>query len=86
MTAAEQSADWCEVGEGFAICGTHVEEYSRRSMGVKWCFTCRKRHEFFWVVMAPVGMSYYGPHVEIKGVRDGCRDLFPGWTREWWDD
>lgn len=78
-----ESADWCEVGENFAICGTHMKEHGRRSMGVKWCFRCRVRHEFFHVVMAPVGLSYYGPHVEIHGVRNDCSDLFPGWTREW---
>jgi hypothetical protein len=82
----EKVADWCEETEGFAICGTRMVEHSRRSMDVKWCFTCRKRHEFWWVVMAPDGMSYYGPHVEIQGARDGCRDLFPGWTREWGED
>ena len=55
-------------------------------MGDKWCFHCRTRHEFWWVVMAPTGLSYYGPHVEIHGVKRDCTDLFPGWTREWEDD
>lgn len=81
--SAEPVADWCEDHGDVVICGTDMEEASRRSMGVKWCFTCRKRHEFWWVVMAPVGLSYYGPHVEIQGTRSGCSDLFPGWIREW---
>ena len=63
---AEVSADWCETSEGFAICGTRMKEHSRRSMGEKWCFHCRKRHNFDWVVMAPDGPSYYGPDVEIE--------------------
>lgn len=83
--SAQTSADWCEIAEGFAICGTRMKEHSRRSIGEKWCFHCRKRHEFSWVVMAPDGPSYYGPHVEIQGVKSDCTDLFPGWTREWED-
>lgn len=83
---AETFADWCEVDEGFAICGTRMKEAHRDSMGVKWCFKCRKRHEFWWVVMVPDGMSYYGPHAEIHGVTDECTDLFPGWSREWVED
>jgi hypothetical protein len=63
-----------------------MKEASRRSMGEKWCFHCRKRDNFDWVVMVPDGLSYYGPHVEIHGVKRGCTDLFPGWTREWGED
>lgn len=81
--SAEQVSDWCDDLGEVVICGTDMEEALRRSMGVKWCFTCRERHEFWWVVMAPVGLSYYGPHVEIQGTKRGCSDLFPGWTREW---
>ena len=82
----ETSADWCEDYGDLTICGTDMEEASRKSMGVKWCFHCRKRHEFWLVVMAPTGMSYYGPHVEIHGETRDCTDLFPGWTREWGED
>ncbi len=81
--SAETSADWCVDDGDLAICGTRMVEHSRRSEGVRWCFKCRNRHEFWRVVMAPDGMSYYGPHVEIRGVTDECRDLFPGYTWQW---
>ena len=83
---AEKWADWCEGDGSFAICGTDMEEVHRKSEGVKWCFHCRTRHEFWWVVMAPVGLSYYGPTGSIDGIKPECSDLFPGWTREWEDD
>lgn len=78
----EASADWCAVQGELAICGTRMEEYSRSSVGEKWCFHCRRRHEFWWVVSAPAGISYYGPSADMKGVKSGCSDLFPGWSRE----
>ena len=81
--SATETADWCEVGEGLAICGTRMKEYAREPMGERWCFHCRKRHEFVRVVMVPDGLSYYGPHVEIQGVKPDCTDLFPGWFRTW---
>ncbi|GAA2007853.1 hypothetical protein [Nocardioides kribbensis] len=86
VSLSEQSADWCVDSGSVSIVGTHMAEYSRESMGERWCFTCRKRHNFDWVVMAPVGLSYYGPHVEIHGVRAECSDLFPGWSRNWGDE
>lgn len=53
--------------------------------GERYCFVCRKRREFFRVVKAPVGLSYYGPHSEIVcafcNAVDG--DCFPGSEREW---
>jgi len=82
-TLESQTADWCDVEGDFAICGTRMKEHSRRSQGDKWCFHCRKRHEFFWVVMVPDGPSYYGPNAGIEGIGSECTDLFPGWTREW---
>ena len=84
--ATEATADWCYSDGRFAICGTTMKEHSRRSEGVKWCFHCRKRHEFFWVVMVPDGLSYYGPEARMGGIASGCTDLFPGWTREWGED
>lgn len=78
----EASADWCESDGTLAICGTRMTEYARSSMGQRWCFTCRRRHNFERVVMVPDGLSYYGPHAEIRGVAERCTDLFPGWTRE----
>ena len=72
------SADW-----SIAICGTDMIEKSRRPEGIRWCFHCRKRHEFERVVMVPDGLSYYGPSVFIEGPKPDCTDLFPGWYREW---
>lgn len=83
MSAAEKLADWCTEVDGVVLCGTDMVEHSRRSLGNRWCFRHRRRHEFWHVVMAPAGLSYYGPHVEIRGEVDDCTDLFPGWTREW---
>ena len=82
------SADWCASAGPLTICGTRMVEHSRRSEGIKWCFACRKRVEFHYIVMAPNGFSYYGPHAVIKcancNTTDG--DLFPGWQREWEED
>lgn len=65
--------------------GPAMEEVRRESEGVKWCFHCRKRREFFYIVTAPVGLSYYGPSAEIQcgHCKTWNGDLFPGWTREW---
>lgn len=80
--SAEKWADWCESRGNFAISGTRMKEFSRAPEGVKWCFTCRARHEFWWVVMVPDGLSYYGPTAQMEGVTRSCSDLFPGWVRE----
>lgn len=82
MTAPETSADWCVSDGAFAICGTAMTEHSRRSEGERWCFHCRKRHEFWWVVMVPDGLSYYGPSAHMDGITPQCTDLFPGSYRE----
>lgn len=81
-TIALESADWCAANGNGVICGSAYAEFSRQSIGVRWCFTCRKRHEFWQVCYAPIGLSYYGPHVNYEGVWSSCSDLFPGWTRE----
>lgn len=78
-----ESADWCVGSEALSISGTRMMEARRKAWGNKWCFHCRTRHEFDWVLYTPDGPSYYGPYVEIEGPRRGCTDLFPGWTREW---
>jgi hypothetical protein len=80
--STEASTDWCEDHGSLVICGTDMEEVFRTSEGVKWCFHCRKRHEFWWVVMAPKGISYYGPTAHMEGIGRECSDLFPGWYRE----
>jgi hypothetical protein len=82
MTMSEQLADWCATDGQVSIIGTRMKEHSRTSEGVKWCFHCRKRHEFWWVVSVPDGWSYYGPSAGMEGITDECSDLFPGWYRE----
>lgn len=84
-TASEAYADWCAQGPSVVICGTRMKEVSRTSQGERWCFRCRKRHEFFLVVSAPDGPSYYDPSPSIEGPTRDCTDLFPGWEREWRD-
>jgi len=82
-----EMADWCEQSEGFAICGTRMKEVRRESVGIKWCFACRKRAAFEFVVIAPDGLSYYGPegYHECTNCKARESDLFPGWTREYED-
>lgn len=76
------TADWCVSAGGISITGTDMVEYKRETKGDRWCFTCRKRHEFWWVYLRPDGISYYGPEAHVEGVKRGCRDLFPGWFYE----
>ena len=82
-TSSDRFADWCETQGNLTICGTRTVEYARDAMGVKWCFHCRTRHEFWWVYYRPDGLSYYGPHAQVEGIERHCTDLFPGWTRGW---
>lgn len=81
----EQEADFVYDYGDVAICGTRMVEYARESFGVRWCFHCRRRHEFTWVYSAPDGLSYYGPSACLEGVAAECTDLFPGWSR-WAED
>lgn len=78
-----------------AICGFPVEEIARRPDGERWCFVCRKRHEFLYIVTAskldpelPLEDqpgSWYGPvpHIECSVCHTWDGDCFPGWQREW---
>ena len=61
------------------------EEVRRTLEGERWCFVCRKRREFEYVVLVPVEMSYYGPtrRIECSQCRTVDGDLFPGAEREW---
>lgn len=80
------------------ICyGPQMQESSRRSMGVKWCFKCRSRNEFAWIVMSPVidwddeasiYAAMWGPtaHSECGGCKQSAGELFPGWEYNWGDD
>jgi len=62
-----------------------LEEVKRESDGERWCFRCRKRRAFEYVMAMPIEMSYYGANRQIEcshcGLVDG--DLFPGHIREW---
>lgn len=62
-----------------------VEVVNRRNGKTRWCFKCRARREFRYIVMAPVVPDWYGPNADIKcatcKTSDG--DLFPGGEREW---
>lgn len=79
----DEPGDWVQGHDDVIICGTDMKEHSRRPEGVMWCFRCRTRHEFWWVVMTPVDQfSYYGPSAHMAGVGPDCTDLFPGWVRE----
>jgi len=80
------------------IChGPQMEETSRNSMGVKWCFKCRKRAEFAWIVMSPVidwndeasiSAAAWGPtaYSECGNCKQHGGELFPGWTYRWEED
>jgi hypothetical protein len=74
-----------------AICGDRMEETHRRPDGERWCFVCRKRTAFDYVVMMPVidreNPSYYGPtsSIECATCHTDDSDLFPGREREWVD-
>ena len=76
------SAEVVELGPAVVLCGPEMREYARRSIGVRWCFTHRKREEFFRVVYEEVEPSYWGPTSAVEGPSSECRDLFPGWYRE----
>ena len=67
------------------VCGVGPKRaLFRESRGIKWCFRCRKRVEFWFTVTDDVGPSYYYPYPSIDceyGHNNG--DLFPGWERMW---
>jgi hypothetical protein len=87
-------------GVPVTICrGPEMKERHRDPMGVKWCFKCRGRHEFDWIVMGAdmaldddgqISPSMYmaepTAHSECSGCgrRDG--QLFPGWSYRWEDE
>lgn len=79
----------CRAFEGGVICGEQMERVKDEKHGEdRWCFRCRKVREFRFIVMAPVGYSYYEPNPSIRcgncDLQDG--DMFPGWSRTWGDD
>lgn len=76
-----------EITPGAIICGPRkVIEVSRKPYSENaWCFVCRKRRDFVFVVRrADVEIDWYGPWPSVEcseGHSDG--DLFPGRVREW---
>ena len=80
-----------QLSERVTIChGPRMREAHRDPMGLKWCFKCRYRHEFTWIVMAPVVdwddeasvyAAMWGPtaHSECGGCGKHGGELFPGW-------
>ncbi len=66
-----------------------TKEIRREDVGEKWCFACRKRLPHAAVTLAPIEMSYYGPHwfYECSGCKGDHVD-FPGTFsgREWADE
>ena len=67
------------------ICyGPPMKEVQRDEMGERWCFVCRKRRPFMFIVTVPAEPSYYGASYSVEcdqGHYDG--DCFPGTSREW---
>jgi hypothetical protein len=53
----------------------------------RWCFRCRKRTQFEYIVDAPIELSYYGPtqRIECSACKTWDGDCFPGTQREWED-
>lgn len=77
------------LGPKVTVCaGPPAVEHSRKSMGVRWCFKCRGRHEFAWVVKAPpidlddpAMCCLWEPyaHSECSACKQHAGELFPGW-------
>ena len=69
-------------GTPIDVCGPAMEESFRESMGVKWCFRCRCRVRFDWVVWSPVTLDdwYWDPTADSECSRchEHGSDLFPG--------
>ena len=66
--------------------GPAMKEVVRRRNGEsRYCFKCRTKREFLYIVMTPTEPDYYGPVADIRcgacNTSDG--DLFPGHQREW---
>lgn len=65
--------------------GPEMREVKREGRGERYCFRCRTRREFWFIVTAPIVPDWYGPNCDIRcghcHKSDG--DLFPGREREW---
>lgn len=75
------------------VCGAPMTERKRWDEGVMWCFHCRKRVQFWQVLLvaskeaieASMGFWTHTRRIECEhGHLNG--DLFPGRWREWDDE
>lgn len=76
----------CTEFEGGVVCREEMKITTQRPDGdPRWCFVCRKRRPFEFVVWSPVGLSYYDPNPSIRCTvcETSDSDLFPGRQREW---
>lgn len=77
---------------GLVICGRGAQKVVRdeKDGDERWCFKCRKRREFRFIVTAAVDWEhdYYGPSGSVRCAvchsNDG--DCFPGTYRMWGDE
>lgn len=79
-----QGGHLVDAAEVYICRGPVMEEVHRESLGTRWCFRCRGRTEFDYVVTAPKVPSYYGPTPSVQcasGHHDG--DIGFGGSREW---
>jgi hypothetical protein len=73
------------------ILHTPMEEVARKAHGERWCFVCRKRRDFEYVITRPIVTSihdtgaWYGPshRIECTFCKTTDSDCFPGTAREW---
>jgi hypothetical protein len=77
-----------EIVGGGHVCGPSAwVEFSRKPIGIKWCFGCRKHTEHFWVVEGDPEPNYYGPNWGRKcSLCNQDRTLFPGYEYKEMDD
>ena len=75
----DADAVWADVH----ILYTPLEEVRRDALDVRWCFTCRDRRQFMFVVKRPTEpLSYYGPIGEVMCSRCGTINGDLGFGRE----
>lgn len=68
------------------ICHEPTEVTHAESVGERWCFRCRTRSDFQFVIHTPVSVeSYYDPTPSIRcgTCQRPDTDLFPGRYRDW---
>ena len=78
----------CRTFGNVTICGpSKWVEFSRDSVGIKWCFQCRKHLEYFWIVEGDPEPNYYGPSARYScSACNGDHTLGFGRVYTWEDD